>query len=110
MSRPLLFSVLLSCILGTQARAMDPNLAQFLYTKQQQIRLFSESADRTVPGIIWRFYDAAAEQDWGTVSNVFNRISVASQRYAQATNDGALTPMLATAIWPAISESDGACE
>jgi len=98
------------CLWSFQATAMDPDLGQFLYAKQQQIRHFSDTADKRIPGIIWRFYDAAGVEDWETTSNLFNQISAASQRYNRATNDSAITPALDTALWPPIAESDGACE
>ena len=51
------------CLWSFQAKAMDPDLGQFLYAKQQQIRHFSDTADKRIPGIIWRFYDAAGVED-----------------------------------------------
>lgn len=89
---------------------MDPDLGQFLYSKQRQIQRFSDSLPNKVPHIIWSFYDAAGMEDWDTAAKLFNEISAASQRYAIATNDGAMTPALSTVIWPPIAESDGACE
>jgi hypothetical protein len=111
MSRQLyLFVPVLLCLFSGSAKAMDPNLAQFLYAKQQQISILSESITNKIPRSIWRFYDAAGIEDWDSVSRIFGQISAASQRYVQATNDNAMTPALATAIWPPLSESDGACE
>ena len=105
-----LFVPVLLCLFGGSAKAMDPDLAQFLYAKQQQISILSESLTNKIPHSIWRFYDAAGIEDWDSVSRIFGEISTASQRYVKATNDDAMTPALATAIWPPISESDGACE
>ena len=89
---------------------MDADLGQFLYSKQQQIHSFSESLTNKVPHIVWTFYDAVAEGDWDRASKIFGRINEASGRFAEATNDVAISPALATIIWPPLSECDGACE
>jgi hypothetical protein len=95
---------------AARADAMDASLGQFLYSKQQQIQRFSDTLTNKVPGIVWKFFDAARIEDWGTASNLFLKINAASQRYATGTNDEAITPALATVLWPPISESYGACD
>ncbi len=95
---------------AARADAMDANLGQFLYSKQQQIERFSDTLTNKVPGIVWKFFDAARLEDWDTASNLFLKINAASQRYASGTNDLAITPALATVIWPPLSESYGACD
>lgn len=106
----LLITCVVWCGLTQQIKAMDAELGQFLYAKQQQIRNFSDSINNQIPPIVWRFYDAVAEDNWEIASNIFNQINVASLRFAQATNDAAAIPALATRIWAPLSESDGACE
>ena len=106
----LLPAILLAGLAGGRATAMDSNLGQFLYAKQQQIRGFSETITNKVPRIVWKFYDSAGVEDWDTASNLFRQINAASRRYLQETNDEAMTPALATVLWPPISESYGACE
>jgi hypothetical protein len=108
--RYLFFAVAWLPFPGGNASAMDADLGQFLYDKQQQIDNFSATITNQLPRIIWRFYDAARREDWDTASNVFNQINAASRRYAQGTNDEAVTPVLGTFIWPPLSESYGACE
>ena len=99
-----------ACACGLRLQGMDASLGQFLYAKQQQIRDFSETITNPVPHIVWRFYDSTGRDDWAATSNLFNQIRAASQRYSQATNDSAITPGLATRLWPPLSESYGACE
>ena len=106
----LLSAALLAGLADGPAGAMDSNLGQFLYAKQQQIRGFSETITNKVPRIVWKFYDAAGIEDWETASNLFHQINAASRRYVRETNDEAVTPALATVLWPPISESYGACE
>ncbi|HUC84697.1 MAG TPA: tetratricopeptide repeat protein [Candidatus Acidoferrales bacterium] len=92
------------------ADAMDANLGQFLYSKEQQIGNFSDTITNKIPGIVWRFYNAARLEDWDTASNLFIKINAASLRYNTATNDEAITPALATVIWQPLCESYGACD
>lgn len=92
------------------ALAIDPDLGRFSIAKQQQIRNFAETITNKVPGIVWRFFDAVRVDDWETTSNLAMRINRASRRYAQGTNDDAITPALGTLIWPPISESYGSAE
>jgi hypothetical protein len=97
-------------LLAPGARAIDPDLGRFSSAKQSQIRAFAETITNKVPAVVWRFYDAMRVDDWETASNLFLRISLASQRYAYSTNDEAITPALATLVWPPLSESYGAYE
>lgn len=113
MKSKILHSILwcaLFCLAAADARAIDPALGRFSLAKQNQIRGFSETISTKVPAVVWRFYDAMRVDDWETASNLFLRINLASRRYAQVTNDEAITPALATLIWPPISESYGAYE
>jgi len=93
-----------------QVRAMDANLGNFLYSKQQQIHSFADAITVKVPHIVWSFYDAVAADDWETASNLFGRINAASRRFSEATNDESASSAFDTMLWPPISESDGACE
>lgn len=105
-----LFLVLLSALPGLitpQARAIDPDLGHFLYSKQQQISYLAGSITNKVPAVVWSFFDAVRVDNWMTASNLAERIDSASGRYAQATTN-AMTPALHTLIWPPISESWGA--
>jgi hypothetical protein len=90
--------------------AIDPELGRFSIAKQQQIRDFAEIITNKVPAIIWRFFEAVRVDDWETTSNLAARINMASKRYAQGTDDDAITPALGTLIWPPICESYGASE
>ena len=63
-----------------------------------------------VPPVVWRFFDAVRVDDWETATNLAARINAASHRYTVAAQDDAMTPALATLIWPPISESYGAYE
>jgi hypothetical protein len=98
-----LFSTLFT---AGQSRAIDADLGRFITAKQQQIRDLSGSITNMVPAVVWSFFDAVRVDDWETASRLANRISSASLRYTQATND-AMTPALQTLIWPPISESWG---
>jgi hypothetical protein len=108
--RPLFLSLIWWCLAAPAARAMDAGLGQFLYAKQQQIQVFSETVTNKIPRLVWRFYDATRLEDWATASNLFNQINAASLRYPHATNDESITPLLGTIIWPPLSESFGAGE
>jgi hypothetical protein len=98
----------LLCFITTPAGAIDPDLGRFTRAKEQQIREFGRTITNKVPAIVWSFFDAVRADDWQTATNLASRIELASQRYAQATNDEAISPVLATRIWPPISESYGA--
>ena len=83
-------------------------MGRFSRAKEQQIREFGRTITNQVPAIVWSFFDAVRADDWQTATNLASRINLASQRYGQATNDDAISPVLATRIWPPISESYGA--
>lgn len=102
--------VSLLCLLAGEAGAIDADLGRFSLAKQQQIRAFAETITNKVPAIVWRFFDAVRVDDWETATNLAGRINAASHRYTDATNDDAITPALATLIWPPVSESYGAYE
>lgn len=106
----LILACCLLCLLAGEARAIDPDLGRFSIAKQQQIREFAGTITNKVPAIVWRFYDALRVDDWETATNLASRISMASHRYTDSTNDNAITPALGTLIWPPISESYGAYE
>lgn len=98
----------LVCLVSQRATAIDGDLGRFLTAKQRQIREFAATITNPVPHIVWRFFDAVSEDDWQTATNLAMHIDMASHRYSVSTNDDALTPALATLIWPPISESYGA--
>ena len=92
------------------ARALDADLGRYLVAKQQQIRDFADTITNKVPAVVWRFYDAVRVDDWETATNVYDRIRLASHRYAETTNDDAITPALGTLVWPPLMESFGSYE
>src|ERR1039457_5813126 len=102
--------ILVLCLLAGESKAIDADLGRFSLAKQQQIRAFAETITNKVPAIVWRFFDAVRVDDWETATNLAGRINAASHRYTDATNDDAITPALATLIWPPVSESYGAYE
>jgi hypothetical protein len=90
--------------------AIDADLGRFSRAKQQQIRDFARTITNKVPPMVWNFFEAVRVDDWETATNLAARISLASHRYAQSANDDAMTPALATLLWPPIAESYGAYE
>jgi hypothetical protein len=110
MKASILTVALLGFLIGPSYRAvaLDPALARFCRAKQQQVQDLARTTTNKVPGVVWSFFDALRVDDWETATNLADRIRMASQRYAQATNDVAISPALATLIWPPLAESDGA--
>ena len=95
-------------LLSQQTYALDPALGRFAGAKEQQVRELAHTITNKVPAIVWSFFDAVRVDDWQTATNLAALINAASLRYGQATNDDAITPALATLIWPPISETYGA--
>jgi hypothetical protein len=108
-SRHVLFAAF-AFSLTLQASAIDADLGRFCIAKQQQIRDFAETITNKVPPIIWSFFNAVRVDDWQTATNLATRINMASHRYVDSKTDAAITPALATVIWPPFSESYGAYE
>jgi hypothetical protein len=106
------FAVIAALLFYVTSRsyALDADLGRFARSKEQQVRDLARNITNKVPAIVWSFFDAVRVDDWETATNLAARINLASHRYAQADNDEAMTPALATLIWPPIAESYGAYE
>jgi hypothetical protein len=95
-------------LVAGNARALDIDLARFVTAKRAQAKDLAGTQTNKVPAIVWSFFDAVRVDDWETSTNLAARIESIGR--IQATNSESMSPGLATAIWPTISETIGAYE
>lgn len=96
--------VLSGMAMAWHCRAMDPDFARFVATKQAQIRKFAGGDSDKVPSIVWSYFDALRVDDWQTATNLANRIDLMGKN--MGTN--IISPLLRGPIWQSIGETIGA--
>lgn len=85
-------------------RAMDPDFARFVATKQAQVRKFASGESDKVPSIVWSYFDALRVDDWQSATNLANRIDLIGKSFGTNT----ISPSLQGPIWQSIGETIGA--
>lgn len=107
-------------------KPLDPDFARFVTAKRAQAQELADAQTNTVPGTVWKYFDAVERNDWRSATNLFERLQRQGRGYSGSTPQtltlssalqglrqlfgfgAGSAPGLNTEVWSPIHEVSGA--